>query len=152
MYKKLLISSILLLTIIFTFNICLANNEMQNLGNGARNAVEGAGNTLENIGQGISNTSKDITGSMENKANQLSNDVMNTMNDNNNNGETAKDTNNTMGYNAIRTATTGTDNTFMGMTSTAWIWLILGIAAIAIIALVWYYTAQVNSSRYHDRD
>lgn len=151
MYKKLLVSSVLLLTIIFSFSICLANNEMQNLSDGVRNVVEGTQNTLENVGQGISNTSKDITGSMENKANQLSNDVMNTMNDNNNNGETAKDTNNTMGYNAIRTAT-GTDNTFMGMTSTAWIWLILGVAALAIIGLVWYYTAQVNSSRYHDRD
>ena len=152
MSKKLLISTVLLLTIVFSFNICFAANEMQDLTNGVRNVVDGAQNTLENVGQGISNTSKEITGDIENKANQMSNDVMNTMDDNNNNnGETAKDTNNTVGYTATRTATS-TDDTFMGMNSTAWTWLILGIVAVAIVGLVWYYTAQLNSSRYNDRN
>ena len=53
-------------------------------------------------------------------------------------------------YNATRTATTA--NTFMGMNSTAWTWLIIGIAAIAIIALVWYYSMQLRSSDYDNRD
>ena len=46
-------------------------------------------------------------------------------------------------YTATRTSA---DNTFMGMNSTAWTWLILGIAAIAIIALVWYYSSQLNNN------
>ena len=54
-------------------------------------------------------------------------------------------------YTATRTATTE-DTTFMGMNSTAWTWLILGISAIAIISLVWYYSAQFTSSNYSDRD
>ena len=59
---------------------------------------------------------------------------------------TTTGTTNTDGYTATRT-TTGTRTTFMGMTSTAWTWLIIGIAAIAIVALVWYYGNQVNHSR-----
>lgn len=33
----------------------------------------------------------------------------------------------------------------MGLNATAWTWLILGIAGIAIIAVVWYYSAQLTS-------
>ena len=54
---------------------------------------------------------------------------------------------------ATRTSTAATtENTFMGMNATAWTWLILGIAAIAIIALVWYYSAQFTSSHHNDQD
>ena len=38
----------------------------------------------------------------------------------------------------------------MGMSSNTWSWLILGIAAIAIIALVWYYSMQLNNNRRND--
>ncbi len=34
------------------------------------------------------------------------------------------------------------ETTLLGMNSTAWIWLVIGIATIAIIALVWYYGKQ----------
>lgn len=40
--------------------------------------------------------------------------------------------------NAARTSTDTT--TVTGMSQTAWTWLILGVAAIAIIAVVWYYS------------
>ena len=59
------------------------------------------------------------------------------------------DLNNNNGYTATRTSTG--ESTFMGMGSTAWTWLILGIAAIAIVALVWYYSMQFtnkNNNRY----
>ncbi len=36
------------------------------------------------------------------------------------------------------------------MNGTTWIWLILGIAGIAIIAMVWYYSAQLRSSDDYD--
>ena len=32
-----------------------------------------------------------------------------------------------------------------GMSNTAWIWLILGITGIGIVALTWYYVAQDNN-------
>ena len=85
------------------------------------------------------------------------NDIGNSMMENGDNNNTKKDTNNNtaMGmtntnYTATRTA--ATDNTFMGMNATAWTWLILGIAAIAIIALVWYYSTQLQSSNYDNKD
>ena len=71
---------------------------------------------------------------MEEGANNIGNAMMNNNND----------------YTATRTS--ATDNTFMGMNSTAWTWLILGIAAIAIVALVWYYSMQIRSSNYDGRD
>ena len=51
---------------------------------------------------------------------------------------------NNSNYTATRTATT--NQTFMGMSSTAWTWLIIGIAGIAIVALVWYYGSQIRTS------
>ena len=40
----------------------------------------------------------------------------------------------------------------MGMNATMWTWLIIGIATIAIVALVWYYSMQMRSSNYDDKD
>ena len=46
--------------------------------------------------------------------------------------------------NAARTSTDTT--TVTGMSQTAWTWLILGVAAIAIIAVVWYYSMQFTNT------
>ena len=47
------------------------------------------------------------------------------------------------GYNAVRTSvdevTTG------NMSTTTWIWIILAVAAIIIVAMVWYYAVQNNN-------
>ena len=68
-------------------------------------------------------------------------------NNNNNNSEmNGNDRTNSNTYIATRTSTT--DSRFMGMNATAWTWLILGIAGIAIVALVWYYGSQMRTN--HD--
>ena len=155
MYKKLLISTAILVITIFTFCTCFAaDNGMQDAVNGIRNAVGDAENAVEDGVRDIANTSRDVTGDMEQGANSVGNRMM----ENGDNNNTAKDTNNNAGtagmtngnYTATRTATTGA--TFMGMNSTAWTWLIIGIAGIAIVALVWYYSMQIRSSNYDDRD
>ena len=56
---------------------------------------------------------------------------------------------NTGNYNAQRTSTTAND-TLLGMNSTTWIWLILAIAAVAIVALVYYYSAGVSNRNNYD--
>ena len=82
---------------------------------------------------GASNVSKNITSGAENKMDAIRTDsTMGT------------------GYNAARTSTDTT--TVAGMSQTAWTWLILGVAAIAIIAVVWYYSMQLRSSNYDDRN
>ena len=150
MYKKFIVSTcILLASIIFSFSFCFANdasNMVQDAVNGVRNAVGGAENAVENAAGGVSNTAKDMTQGVENGENSATNSVRNAT------GET-KDTNDNMnndGYVATRTSTDAGAATFMGMNATMWTWLIMGIAAIAIVALVWYYGNQVKSSRYDD--
>ena len=152
MYKKIIVSTcILLASIIFSFNFCLANdatNMLENAANGVRNVVGGAEDAVENAASGVTNTVRNMTEDVENGANSATNSMRNATN-------STKDTNDNMnneGYVATRTATDAGAATFMGMTSTAWTWLIIGIAAIAIVALVWYYGNQLKSSRYDDRD
>ena len=36
------------------------------------------------------------------------------------------------------------------MSSTMWTWLILAIAAVVIVALVWYYSNQISNKRNYD--
>ena len=81
----------------------------------------------------------------------VSNKVGNAVKDTGNNME--KDTRATTGNNTYTATRTSTDGraTFMGMNGTAWTWLILGIAAIAIIAVVWYYSMQVTSENNNSR-
>ena len=83
--------------------------------------------TVENAARDVSNVSKNITSGAENKMD-------------------AARTNSTIGtgYNAARTSTDTT--TVAGMSQTAWTWLILGVAAIAIIAVVWYYSMQFTNT------
>lgn len=153
MYKKLLVSIAILLALVFSFTVCFANNGFQNAVDGVRNVVGGAENTIENAAKDISNTSKNATQNMENGANNLGNTMANNNNSNKNTtGVIGNNGSNNDGrYTATRTATTN-NATFMGMSSTAWTWLIIGIAAIGIIAVVWYYSMQLNSSNYDNRN
>lgn len=135
MYKKILTAISILIICIFTFSVCLAtdNNIMQDAANGVKDAVGGAENAIEDGAKGISNTAKNVTGGAENAVSNM--------------GKSTTSNNNS--YVATRTATDTTGSTFMGMNATAWTWLIIGIATIAIVALVWYYGKQVSSYNDH---
>lgn len=118
MNKKILVSLSIILFTIFSFTICQATDDvMKGATNNIRNFVGGVENTVENAALGASNVSKNITSGAENKMDAVRTDsTMGT------------------GYNAARTSTDTT--TVAGMSQTAWTWLILGVAAIAIIAVV----------------
>lgn len=179
MYKKLLISFALLISILFSFSVCFANdnNMGQDTIDGVRSVVGGAENAIEGAVNGVGNATRDMTRDLGNDGNNTGNTMMN----NGDNNNTAKDTNNNTGnnnntntnnnnntattnnnsltarmtdnYTATRTATDTAGNaTFMGMNATTWTWLIIGIAAIAIVALVWYYSMQMRSTNYDNRD
>ena len=183
MYKKLLISTALLISIIFSFSVCFANNNNmgQDAVDGVRSVVGGAENAIEGAVNGVSNATRDMTRDLGTDGNNTGNTMMN----NGDNNNTAKDTNNNTGnnnntnnnntnnnnnnagttnnnsltaamtnnYTATRTATNAEGNaTFMGMSATTWTWLIIGIAAIAIVALVWYYSMQMRSTNYDNKD
>ena len=159
MYKKLLIGTLVLLITIFSFSFTFAANEIRDaansIGNGVKDIVGGAANGIEDAAKGVSNASKGATANVVETANSVGNRMM----ENGDNNNTNKDTNNNMGdnmdsnnYTATRTSTGNGDTTLMGMNATAWTWLIIGIAGIAIIALVWYYGSQLRTSHDSDRD
>ena len=147
-------------------------NVMGGAENAMRDAAKGVGTAAKNvenavrdgagaIGNTIHNTASDAGEAVQNSANKAGNSIQNGMNnvedgmngneDNNNNDNANNNNNNNEDNNGDYTATrTSADNTIMGMNSTAWTWLILGVAAIAIIALVWYYSAQLNTNRHDD--
>ena len=157
MNKKIGISIAIIVSMIFSFTVCFANdggNVVQDAANGVRNVVGGAENAVEDAAKGVTDGAKNITNNIENGGNKMEDKASNAMNsmnsDNSSNNNSGMSTTNN--YAATRTATGTEANTFMGMTATSWTWLIMGIAAIAIIALVWYYSAQIRSSNYDDRD
>ena len=147
MYKKLLFSILIILSIVFSLNTCFANDLMQDAVNGVRDAVGGAENAVEGAVKNITDASKNATGNMENTANDIMN---NTINETTRNSATTKsntDNNSDNGYVAKRTSS---DSTFMGMGATAWTWLILGVVAIAIVSLVWFYSTQLSTTEQHN--
>ena len=141
MNKKLCISIAIILFTIFSFTVCFANdgNGLSTATNNVRNFVGGVENTVENAALDVANTSKNVTGGIENGVNNNMNSATKMTTDNNNDGR----------YSTSRTSTTGT---MMGMTSNGWTWLILRIAAIAIIAVVWYYSMQFTNNNKNNND
>ena len=128
MNKKILVSLSIILFTIFSFTICQATDDvMKGATNNIRNFVGGVENTVENATRDVSNVSKNIISGAENKMDAVRTDS--TMGN---------------GYNTARTSTDTT--TVAGMSQTAWTWLILGVAAIAIIAVVWYYSMQFTNT------
>lgn len=139
MNKKFFVSVAIILCAVFSFTVCFATdngNGLEKATNDVRNFVGGVEDTVENAAKDVSNTSKNVTGDVENGMTTNNNDFMGSIDDNNGR------------YSATRTST---DNTVMGMSSNAWTWLIVGIAAIAIIAVIWYYSMQfTRTNSYHD--
>lgn len=143
MSKKLLVSLVISVFAIFSFSICFANDRNTGLGtaaNDVRNFVGGVEDTVENAALDVSNVSKDVTGDAENTMSNARNNM--------NNGIFSS-TGTTNNYSATRTAT---DDGAMRMSSSAWTWIILVIAAIAIIAAVWYYSMQFTNTNRHNND
>jgi hypothetical protein len=152
MSKKLFITILTILTFAFSFTYVFATNGTKDAVQSVRNVVGDAENVVEDTAKDVSNATKDFTGGVENDAKNITDNNM----DNNNKNTTAGTNARTNSYvdNSAYTATrTSTDNpTFMGMSSTAWTWLILGIAAVAIIALVWYYSMQLTGTNYDNKN
>ena len=143
MSKKIFTTILLLVTFLLISATCFANDtdlgtelqdsanktgeSMQNAGNGMMNVANGIGNGMqdmaEGFGNGIRNTAEGIGAGVED---MFDGDDMNTTTGSN--------------YNATRTSADTTGGT--GMSNTAWIWLILGITGIVIVALTWYYVSQ----------
>ena len=106
-------------------------------------------NSNVNLGEEITDSLDKTGDSMRNVANDAMNEVDGNRNDNRNgnmrstNGYSNNENNVfTDSYNAVRTSV---DEVATGnMSTTTWIWIILAVAAIIIVAMVWYYATQSN--------
>ena len=158
MQKKLFFAFAIIVSIIFSFSICFAaDNPLKDATNTVRNTVDNTEDAVEGAMQNAGNAAQDAMNSagnaMQDSMDKTENTIENTGNtverDMNNATSKNNDANNDT-YTAARTSTNGSA-TFLGMNATAWTWLILGIAAIAIIAVVWYYSTQITSENNHSR-
>lgn len=141
MAKRVFLSLAIIILSVLCCSVCFAadNNSNVNLG-------EQITDSLDKTGDSVRNAAGDVMNTIDGDNNRTRNN--NNNNYNMNNG-TSKNNNNNYtngtGYNAVRTSvdqmTTG------NMSTTTWIWIILAVAAIVIVAMVWYYAVQNN-----DRD
>ena len=145
MTKK-IFSFIIALSLIFATSFVFAEGELKDsadkAGHTVENVINGAGTVLKDAGEGIKDGAQNIGEDIKDGARNI--------------GETVNDgahdmarTDNNGGYTTTRT----NDNaTIMGMIGTAWNWLVLAIAALAIVGLVWYYAMQNKNEYNHHND
>lgn len=140
MKKFLMLTTILFATIALSTSYSFANNSaMEQMRNSVRNVVGGTENVVEGAAKNGSNA---IKGGFNTMGNMTNSAVHGTTNAFNNNTTAYYPTNHRDGYTATRTAT---NTTFAGMNGTVWTWLIIGVAAIAVIGFIWYYAMQKTS-------
>lgn len=143
MKKKIFTSILLFATILFVSITCYANDmdlgsEMRDSADKTSESMQNAGNGVmgfaNNIGNGIRDMAEDVGNGIQDTAEGIGSGIQNMFNGDD--GNTTTGTN----YNATRTSADVAGTT--GMANTAWIWLILGITGIVIVALTWYYVSQ----------
>ena len=135
-----------------------ADDNSINLGNTVSETMDKAGRSIENVKNDIFSGNRDNDGHNNNEKDMINNGVNHVENGVNHIDNGAKDVGNavvnttrldgyrTNNYNAVRTeTTTGLPNTEVGgMTTTTWMWIILAVSAVIIIAAIWYYATQNN--------
>ena len=124
---------------------CFAeDNMMNNISEDFQNTMQNEGNMIKDTANGMANGVKDGVNGVANAMGNMGATVMDSMDMNNNNDN----------YTAERTATTGYTNegTFLGLNSTAWTWIVMGIVAATVIGLIIYYNTQKDYDRNRSRD
>ena len=92
--------------------------------NTVEDGVEKAENVIENGAEAVENTTNNATRDMENGVDDTRNAIS---------GETSN-----------FTSGETNDNTNNGMSTRTWVWIIIAVIAVIIIAAVWYYASNKN--------
>lgn len=120
-----------------------------NLGNEITKSIDKTGSSFENMTNDV--FSGNVVNDMRNGVDNIT-DMGRTENDKTDNTRTDINTTNNNGmmntarngmYNTVRTTAEGTTN-MSTMSTTTWMWIILAVAAIIIVAAIWYYATQNN--------
>lgn len=138
------ISTLLCAILVISCSAVFANTNMINtVEQSAKNMAAGAGNMITRGVDATKNTMNDLG----NGVNNMGNNIAGTITNNGNNGKTGTGTNNgATNYTATRTS--ANTATWLGMNATAWTWLIMGILTVAIVALVWFYGRQHDTTTH----
>lgn len=147
MTKKIFIGILvsILLSLCTSFCFAATDTDKVNLGNDVSSSINKG---MDSVGNAV----RDVAGFGERTVDNTG-DAIGNMGNNNARNNNSRTTNgmNTNGmyngnYNTTRTSADGTATT-AGMSTTTWMWVIFAIAAVIIIAAIWYYAMQGN-----DRD
>lgn len=171
MLKKSLICALAITILSLCCTICFANEKGNNINlgneimrsidkteNSMKNVVSGnvvrdAGNMVNDemnmmkdgvnaVGEGMRDVGNSVRDGVNNVDNTMRNDNNNDNNNNNNAGVAGTNGGN---YNTTRTSVDQTLNGGVNtMTATTWMWIILIVAAVTIMAAIWYYATQGN--------
>lgn len=146
MLKKSLVLLSIFCVIAFSFSYVFAanivegtGNALRNVGNGVQNMVNATGDTLNDAKNGMANMMNDVGNGVERTVDGMEDGMREDNGENNMTDGTTDD-----GYTAARTG--ATDNMTGNGANTTLVWVILAVAAVAIIALVWYYMTQTNDT------
>ena len=142
MKNKAIISIAIFVIISLVATICFADDNTVNLKDQINNSLNKTENTTQNI---------------VNDAKQAGNEVMQGAKDAGNMvkdgfDKTGNMINNTVqsGYNTTRTSVGEAYNNDGFMSSTTWMWVIVGVASVIIIAAIWYYAIQESNTHSND--
>lgn len=159
MNKKIILSAVILAIIALSFNCVFAEDMAQDAANTVNDSIDKTQNTMNDMGNAVKDAGNSAMNAVNDTVNGAVNGTMNAVNEitkdrntsttnNHDNNMNMTGTTNNGNYTATRTAAEGT--TLLGMDSTTWTWLIMGIVGIAIVALVWYYSMQNTDHGYDD--
>ena len=138
MKKISLILSIFIIVLFISSSIVLAeSNMLREAGNSIMNAAQGAVSGVENM---IKNGANSIMNTTDNMAdnNTTGTEQTNKMDMGATNRNADED------YTATRTAVTSQGNV-LGLSTTAWTWLIIAIVGALIVGMVYFYGKQYNT-------
>ena len=140
MKKSIFTISFIVIALFFSFSIVYATeNNAENVKNNVVDTVNNTENVVKDTATGAAGAVKNGLNTIGNKTQEMTNNVKNAGNDMMN---TTDNTN--TNYTATRTATEENVGTTTGGYNNVWTWIIVGIIAIVIIALIWYYVSQNN--------
>ena len=160
--KALIILSAFFVGLLLLSGITYATTET-NMGNDIKNGINNAGTTIvdgaERLGNDIQKGVNDVGSDIVDGARNLGDDVRGGIGNVENGIEGALRMNDTAdnriasNYTATRTVDDGASMGLANTATTTWVWIIMAIAAVVIVALIWYYAATINNGTdRHDDD
>lgn len=137
MKKSIFTISFIIISLFFSFSFVFAtDNNMDNLKNNMMNTVNSAGNVVQDAAEGTAGAVQNGMNTVGDKSREFTNNIENAGNDMMDNVNSDYTATRTAAENNTTPSNIGYDN--------IWTWIIVGVIAIVVIALIWYFVSQNN--------